>query len=236
MNRKIMADTKWSVLLGIAGTVTTIILTIYNAYIKNNIDTIEAGIKSRSADLEKSRADIERNTRVLSLFNDMTSEDNKKKNLTIGLISLVLDQNESQKLFSALQSSQDKNLNTFGTIGIKLLQNKPIESLIAQMNENTADRRKAAVAKLESEYKASNQAVKLVLNMFDQRINQLSPSGIINGLYFLSATDLSAWDRPSVGEAKYVIDVIKKRQIGDQTKTALKTLQDFLKNIESRLL
>lgn len=159
--------------IGIAGTLVTILLTIYNSYTKASIDqkeedlkALELNLQSRTADLEKSKADIERYKWVLSLFPDVDGADDKKRNFTVSLMRLVLTPAEAQQLFAGLQTSTNKDLQSVGQTGIRAIETEPIALLIAQMNASTATERKSAVAKLVREYKSSSQAITLTLALY----------------------------------------------------------------------
>lgn len=64
-----------------------------------------------------------------------------------------------------------------------------------------------------------------------ERIGNLSPSGLINGFYFLSATDADAWDRQSITTARQVIATLQAKQAGPQTTAAINTFNAFLQKV-----
>lgn len=172
---------------------------------------------------------------MLSLFPDLNATDKKKNNFTISLLRLALTRDEAEQLFSSLQTSSDKELQSVGQSGITAIQNEPIALLISQMNASTADIRKSAVASLERDYKSSSQAITLVLRTFEQdKIESLSPSGIINGLYFLSATDPNAWDQKQVEAANQIIARMESRGVGVQTKASLEAVRSLLQKVPAR--
>jgi|SRR5271157_1608072 len=225
--------------IGIIGSLVTITLTIWNGYTKSQIDKTDAHVKlldeqlkARSTALEESRERVDRYKWVLTLFPDLNGDDASKKNFTIGLVRLALTKEEAEQLFTGLQTSSDKGLQSLGQSGVTALQNEPIAILVGQMNAGSADVRKSAVAALERDYKSSSQAVTLVLRMYDQeRIKALSPSGVINGLYYLSATDPVAWDRQQVQAGKEVIARVEAQGVGPQTQAALGAFKSFLQKL-----
>ena len=70
--------------------------------------------------------------------------------------------------------------------------------------------------------------------MTQDKVDSLSPSGVINGLYFLSATDPNAWDKQQVEIGKQVISRIEARGPGTQTKAALDAFRSLLQRVPSR--
>jgi hypothetical protein len=199
--------------VGVISAIVTISLTIWNAHTKSQIDQreadlkeLEAALRARTINIEESKERVDRYKWVLSLFPDLNEADKKKNNFTISLLRLALTRDEAEQLFSSLQTSSDKELQSVGQRGITAIQNEPIALLVLQMNASTAEARKSAVATLERDYKSSSQAVTLVLRTYEQdKIESLSPSGIINGLYFLSATEPNAWDQKQVEAGSQII-------------------------------
>jgi hypothetical protein len=228
--------------VGVVGTLVTISLTIWNAHTKSQIDQreanlreLETALRARTINIEESKERVDRYKWVLSLFPDLNETDKKKNNFTISLVRLALTRDEAEQLFSSLQTSSDKDLQSVGQSGITAIQNEPIALLVSQMNASTADVRKSAVAALERDYKSSSQAVTLVLRTYEQdKIESLSPSGIINGLYFLSATDPTAWDQKQVEAANQIIARLEARGAGVQTKASLDTFRSLLQKVPSR--
>jgi hypothetical protein len=229
--------------VGIAGTVVTIFLTVVNTYTKSLIDkreddlkALEYKLKEKSTELDASKERVERYKWVMTLFPDLEGADEKKKNFSISLIRLALNKEEAQQLFTGLQSSGDKELQNVGQSGIRVIEDEPIALLVSQMNANTANERKSAVAKLERYYKSSSQAINMVLNIFDEsKVNSLSLSGVINGLYFLSSTDPNAWNKQNTTIANQLINRYEPKALGPQTRASLNTFKEFLKKIPVNL-
>lgn len=225
--------------VGVVGTLVTISLTIWNARTKSEIDKreeslkeLEVRLKERSTGLEESRERVDRYKWVLSLFDTLNDKDVKKRGFTVNMVRLALTKDEAEQLFAALQASPDKELQAVGESGATAIQNEPITKLVSQMNASTAEVRKAAVAALVRDYKSSSQAIALVLRIYDpSRIENLSPSGVINGLYYLSATDPGAWDRQLSETGKQVASGIDKRGGGRETKAALEAFKSLLQKL-----
>ena len=225
--------------VGIVGSVVTISLTFLNAHTKSQIDAreeelkgLEIKLKERTTGIEESKERVDRYKWVLSLFPDLNEKDEKRKNFTISLIKLALTRDEAEQLFGSLQTSSDKELQLLGQSGITSVKIEPIALLVAQMNAGIADVRKSAVAALERDYNSSPLAINLVLQGYAQdKMESLSPSGLINGLYFLSATDPNAWNQQQVEIGKQVIARIEARGTGTQTKAALEAFRSLLQKV-----
>lgn len=225
--------------VGILGSLVTISLTIWNTRIQaeigrreESLKALELQLKERTTGIEESKERVDRYKWVLSLFPDLNEGEEKKKKFTISLIQLALTTDEAEQLFASLQTSSDTSLQSLGQSGINALQNEPIAKLVSKMNASTAEVRKSAVAELVRDYKSSSQAIELVLRMYDpDKIGNLSPSGLINGLYFLSATDSTAWDHQHIAAARQVISRVEAREIGNQTRVALNKLKSFLQSM-----
>jgi Novel STAND NTPase 1 len=109
------------------------------------------------------------------------------------------------------------------------IDNDEIARLVAQINANSADERKRAVALLERNYRASSVAIAQVLDLFQtDRIKTLSPSGTINGFYFLSNTDPESWNKSFEKSARDAIARIAEKKPGPQTKEQIEKLRTFL--------
>lgn len=227
---------KVSFWIGIIGTVTTLVLTIWNANTKMEIDKREAELKSleimlkeRSTGVEESKERVERYKWVFSLFPNLNGEDLQEKNFAINLIRLALTKDEAQQLFSGLQASSDTTLQSLGQKGINVIESEPIFNLVSQMNASTAEVRKHAVAMLIQDYKSSSKAISLTLRMYEaDKINNLSASGKINGLYYLSATDPEAWNNDQKQLAKEIIERIQTSNPGPQTQKSIDAAKSFI--------
>ena len=227
-------------IIGIIGSVLTILLTVWNTYTKSviddhqkKLDDLEAELKNRATGLDESRERVDRYKWVLSLFPNLEETDARKRNFTISLMRLALTPKEAEQLFTGLQASSDTTLQSVGQSGITAIQNEPIALVIAEMNANTAEVRKRAVAQLINQYRSSSQAIDLALQLYDHdRINALSPSGLINGLTFLKATDPTAWKPQQVQQGRDIVERIKARAPGPQTQEVTAQFQTYLKAIK----
>jgi hypothetical protein len=221
--------------------VITIVLTLWNAHTKSQIDqreedlkALEVRLKERSTGIEESKERVERYKWVWSLLPSLTEKDSTKRNFTVSLVRLALTKDEAEQLFAGLQLSASPELRQAAQQGIQSIENQEINRLVLQINANSADDRKAAVARLEREYSSSSAAISLVLDLYSSdRISALSPSGTINGLYYLSSTDPQAWSSPIVKAARETVARISERNPGEQTKAAIEKLKKFLDSLET---
>ncbi|MFN8668136.1 MAG: hypothetical protein U0164_13240 [Gemmatimonadaceae bacterium] len=228
--------TRW---IGITGSLVTVVLTGWNAYTKTQIDQREAALKSlelslkeRSAGLEESRERVDRYKWVLGLFPDLVATDERKRNFTVSLIRLALTKDEAAQMFTGLQASSDTGLRAIGQSTVAAIAAEPIAELVAQMNADTPEARKRAVAELERRYASSSQAITLTLRTFDvDMIGRLSPSAVINGLYFLANTEPAAWTSAQVASARQAMARIEGRGAGAQTSAALGQLRTRLAQV-----
>ncbi len=231
---------KISLWLGLLGTVVTIALTVWNAHTKSQIDqreedlkTLEVQLKERATGVEELKERVDRYKWVLSMFPTLNGNNEKEKNFTLNLVRLALTKEEAEQLFTGLQSSSDTALQSLGESGINVIQNEQVTTLISQMNADKAGTRKSAVAKLVQEYRSSSQAITLALRLFDNdKMATLSPSGVINVLYFLSATDAAAWNKQQMTDAQKVAAKINAANPGPQTQAALSQFTTLLKTIQ----
>ena len=148
----------------------------------------------------------------------------------------ALTKDEAEQLFASLQSSPDSSLRSIGESGIKSIQNEPISLLVSQMNAVNADARKTAVAKLSRDYASSAEAINITLRMYEEpNLQNISPSAVINGLYFLSTTDASAWDAQQFKQANTIVAKLEAKNIGAQTNASLTALKAKLKKVQEQL-
>lgn len=169
---------------------------------------------------------------MLGLFDNLNDKDEKRKNFTVSMVRLALSKEEAEQLFAGLQTSSDKGLQAVGQSGITAIQNEPIARLVAQMNASTAEVRKSAVATLVRDYASSPQAIELALRMYEPgAIDNLSPSAVINGLYYLSATEPAAWDRQQVEAGRQLAARVEARGVGTETRKALDTYKALVQRL-----
>ncbi|MGY0615302.1 hypothetical protein [Vibrio sp. FJH11] len=119
-----MSD-KITVWIGVCSSIITIILSIINLKLNaemQEVDTyikkVEADLKQKTYELEKSKENTSRYEFINKLMPDLLVEDEKHVVLTTNLIALVLDQSETEQLFRGLESSTEENVSSAGKIGI----------------------------------------------------------------------------------------------------------------------
>ena len=227
--------------IGVVGSVVTILLTLYNTFVietqQNSLKELEIKLQERATGLDESREHVDRYKWVLSLFPALEDTDERKRNFTVSLMRLALTKDEAQQLFTGFQTSADKTLQSVGQSGISALQNEPIALLIVAMNASSASIRKKTVADLITTYRSSSQAISLTLQLYEpERINSLSPSGLINGLYFLKATDPTAWKSQQIQQGRNTVARVKAKNAGPQTQKVANDLLTFLNAIEQESL
>jgi hypothetical protein len=112
------------------------------------------------------------------------------------------------------------------------IESDRIASLVAQMNDASADMRKVATGRLEREHGANPVAIGLVLEtLSEQNLGSLSPSGRINALYYLNQSNLAAWTDQHRKQALDAIARIRSRaahgtaRLGTQTGESLEKLE-----------
>ncbi len=220
----------WITLLG---SIVTIGLTAWNTQTKMEMDKIELSIRDRSAYIEESKANVERYKWIETLLPSLKDSDPDKRNYTIALIRMTLTEKEAEQFFVTLQSSQNQKIQEIGKQGIESINNQELNRLVYQINANNTSERKAAIAKLENEYKLSNTAIILVLQLYEQdKIQNLSPQGIVNGLEFLNATDMQAWNQDAVIKAQNVLNSLLNRKVGPQAQEKINKFKAFIEEIK----
>jgi hypothetical protein len=228
-----------SLWVGVAGSIVTVALTIFNAQTKNRIDQreeslreLETQLKQRSAAIEESKERVERYKWVLTLLPSLTDTDGSKRNFTVALVRLALTNDEAKQLFAGLQLSSDQGVRKAAQEGFVSIENQEVSRLVLQMNAVSPEDRKAAVAALEHEFAASPVAVSLALDLLEPvRISSISPSGIINVLYFLSSTDEQAWTKATADRAREAMVRVNARNAGPQTSASIARLAELIKRL-----
>jgi hypothetical protein len=128
--------------IGVISSVITIVLTVFNAYTKLQIDAadqrlkereqeLEAKFKERTANIEESKEKTSRYTFVKTLFQDLESNDSKKQALTINLIRLTLTEGEAERFFRGFTNSPNQTLQKVGNEGIAAIQKEKTSSQLA---------------------------------------------------------------------------------------------------------
>ena len=218
--------------IGVITSVITIILTIYTTSNKVRLDQLETDFKDRSTKVEESKERVERYKWVYSLYNDLNDVDKRKKNFTVGLITLALTDVESKKLFSALQTSGDTVLQSVGQSGLKALKaigNEDITALVSKIDTSSSADRIKAVGELENKYASSSPAITMVLNLYNpDNITTLSPDGIINGLYYLNRTNARVWNKQQIKQGQDAAVRIAALNPGKNTSKELVNFKSLL--------
>ncbi|AYL97403.1 hypothetical protein [Mucilaginibacter celer] len=222
-----------TVWIGIISSIITIILTVYTTSNKVRLDKLENSLNERSTEVEESKERVARYQWVYSLYGDLNSTDVRRKNFAVGLITLALNDNESKKLFSALQTSTDTVLQSVGQSGLRALKastvNTELASLISKVDTSNTAARISAVGELEKKYASSPEAITQILNFYSSgNIATLSPDGIINGLYFLNRTDPTVWSQQQIQQGQDIMQRILALKPGPNTAKELKKFKTIL--------
>lgn len=180
--------------IAIVSSVITVLLTVYNAWMKNRIDNAAAQLDSQRIALEAARDRVARYQFVRSILTGMDSSETEAKTLSVNLVRLALDSTEAARLFAGLKSSSDTSLARIGSIGVAAIADQPFVSLVQRMVGPDRDTRVAAYDTLTQRYTSSQAAVRQVLSLLEPpQIDALTPDGRINALVFLGGTHAEAW-------------------------------------------
>ncbi|MCX6215362.1 hypothetical protein [Spirosoma sp.] len=192
---------------------------------KDRLDSLEFRLKERTTTLDESRERVARYNWVFGLFPALYDVNENKQTFTINLVKLALDDSEERQLFNGLKVSPDEKSQSLGQLGLISI----IDPLVSTtMNDPKAELRKEAFGKLTA-YKSSPEAIELVLQQFKpDQLSKLSPSGIINGLYFLKQTNRGVWRPQQVTEAQQLLVRLKANNPGPQTTELINDLSRFL--------
>lgn len=230
------------VLVGTVGSIVTIVLTLWNAQTKHEIDKrqeelqeLELQLKERTTGVEESKERVERYKWVLTLLPSLTEQDANKRNFTVALVRLALTKEEAEQLFAGLQQSASEEVRMAARQGIEAIETQELARLVSQINADSADVRKRAVAALERDYSSSSTAITSVIELYGpERFATLSPSGAINGLYYLSNTDPQAWTPDNLKDARTAIARVRERGAGPQTAAAIETAEKLIRSVEAQ--
>lgn len=132
--------------VGIASSVLTVTLTMFNAYTKNHIDAAElqlkesqqrldAQLKERSTSVEESKERTRRYEFVHTLLPDLLAKEAPKNELTINLIRLALTDEEATKLFTGFSQSASEELQSAGSTAITIINKEKNNLQIASDKE-----------------------------------------------------------------------------------------------------
>jgi len=230
------------VFVGTIGSVVTIVLTLWNAQTKHEIDQrqeelqeLELQLKARTTGVEESKERVERYKWVLTLLPSLTEQDANKRNFTVALVRLALTKDEAEQLFAGLRQSASEEVRMAAQQGIEAIETQELARLVSQINADSADVRKRAVAALERDYSSSSTAITSVIELYGpDRLSKLSPSGAINGMYYLSKTDPQSWTPENLQHAREAIARVRERGAGPQTSAAIETAEKLIRSIEEQ--
>ncbi len=231
---------KW---LGLASAIVTVSLTVLNAYWSKQIETVDQQLKQREADLKALQLELDagkeklaRYTFVHKLFDGVLNQDQAQKTLTVNLMTLALTEEEAQQLFAGLQASDNADARDVGSLGSDVVA---LQGLVAQMNDVVRQNRVGAVEKLIQTHRTNSAAVDQAIKLIEPpKLENLSASGRINVLVFLSNTEAAAWSPDLIRRATSAIHDIRDRSdrgvavIGSQTEGSLKRLEAHLAKLD----
>lgn len=230
--------------VGVLGTLVTIVLTIWNAQTKQLIDQREADLKIQSAALdaelrrrstsvEESKERVERYKWVYSLVPELSVQDGAKRNAALAMVRLALSKEEADGLLAGLQQSPNEEVRKAAAQSVATIakiENAEIVRLVSQMNAPGVDERRRATGRLQRDFNDSADAIVEALKLLNSdQIDKLSPSGLINVLYFLSRTDPRAWTQDARSLAGQVLPLVRARNAGPQTQAELSRVEETLK-------
>lgn len=240
---------RFSTVVALVSSLVTIGLTVWNTQTKQQIDqreaelkiqtaALDAELKRRSTTVEESKERVDRYKWVYGLVPDLSAPDATKRNAALAMVRLALTKPEAEGLLAGLQQSPNEQVREAaqqGVATIAAIENAELAKLVDQMNAENADERKRATGRLQRDYDDSGVAIGLVLRRLGAaEIDRLSPSGLINALYFLGRTDANAWTQDSIRQAKEVFPQIRARKVGPQTQAALAGAEEVAKRAEKQ--
>lgn len=239
--------TRLSTIVALAGSLITIVLTVWNAQTKQLIDqrevelqaqtaALDAELRQRSTVIEESKERVDRYKWVYGLVPDLSASDAAKRNAALAMVRLALTKTEAEGLLAGLQQSPNEQVREAaqqGVATIAAIENAELVRLVQQMNAANADDRKRATGRLQRDFNDSAAAIELVLQQLGPgQVDQLSPSGLINALYFLGRTDPQAWTQEAIRRAAQAFPQIRARNPGPQTQSALVGAESIAKRAE----
>lgn len=232
--------TRLELWVAILGTLVTILLTLFNAYTKSRIDEteqklkeVDLSIRGRAQEVEETKQRIASYTWVQSLLEQITSEDQKKKELTLSLIRLALTEKEAEKMFSGFQASSSKDLQLIGQSGMFGIQNEPLAKLVSQLSSPDKRISSSALAELLSVYNVSSKAIDFALRPLEEgSIRGMSLDGLINSLQFLKGTVPTTWNKEEVFAARRAIVLLRGSDVLPRGTVVLDEFERFLEETQ----
>lgn len=125
--------------VGVAASVVTITLTVWNVHTKDRIDETVLGLNVRAQVLEEAKEQIVRCGFVGSLIPKLKSADEQDRNLNLALIRLALTPKEAELLFAGLAHSGDQSLHAAGQTGLANLENEASLKVTGSIEKPTPD-------------------------------------------------------------------------------------------------
>ena len=117
--------------------------------------------------------------------------------------------------------------NPPANIVLNLDRSKRLGLLLRQLNSPDEKERLRTTGALKTEYHSDPQAVEQALALLDEsKIDELSPQGLINVLFFLNNTTDDAWTAESAQKAESALGNIAKKPLGPQASEALGKFKD----------
>jgi predicted negative regulator of RcsB-dependent stress response len=104
-------------MLSSIGAVVTLVLTVWNAHTKNQIDEASRQIEDRRTRVEESKERVERYKFVLSTLDHIATRDSTDRLVALSIARLALDPTEAADLFDRLAVSHDSSLRQLGRQG-----------------------------------------------------------------------------------------------------------------------
>ena len=149
------------------------------------------------------------------------------------MVRLALSKEEAEGLLAGLQQSPDEQVRKAAAQGVATIaniENAELVRLVSQVNAAGSDERRRATGRLQRDFNDSAEAISLALKLLDaSQVDKLSPSGLINVLYFLSRTDPRAWTPTEIAAANRVLPGVRARNAGPQTQAELGRVEDTVK-------
>jgi hypothetical protein len=225
-----------SALIGIAGSLLTIWLTYQSYETKVSVDNLqqnlesrrlqlEEEVKRRAAGVEEWKERAERYKWVYSLLPALSDDDAKKSSAALAMIRLSLDRYQADEILAALEYSPSEKVRSSavqGRLAIEQIESAELRRLVDQMNAESPDVRRSATGRLQRNFADSSVAVGLIMyKLRIDKVGSLTPSGLMNSLYFLSRTERSAWTPDNLKAADEALPHLRQIAVGDQSKPEL---------------
>jgi hypothetical protein len=230
--------------VAVLGSLITISLTVWNSHTKEKIDqretelkaqtaSLDAEVRRRTTSVDESKERVERYKWVYSIVPELSAPDASKRNAALAMVRLALTKEEAEGLLAGLQQSPNAQVRQAaeqGAVAIAAIENAELNKLVLQMNAPNADDRRRSTGRLERDFADSSAAISLVLTQLSAaQMDKLSPSGLINSLYYLSRTEPGAWTADEVTVATETIPRIRAKNAGPQTQAELARVEAVVK-------